>query len=149
VRRRPRPRRCGDLLDDRQRRLHDPRPRITRVERSLETALERRFGVETRILVRTLAQMRALVEAIDACWSVELDEKRNVVFLAHEIDDERVREGLEPKPEIETVTYLPGALLWSARRSALTRSSMLKLSRLQIYRQMTVRSPSGHDGSGS
>jgi hypothetical protein len=35
--------------------------------------------------------------------------------------------------------YCPGTLLWSARVSGLTRSTMLKLASKPIYQDMTVR----------
>jgi len=108
---------------------------------SIEEALADRFPERIRTLVRDLDAMRALVEDIDSIWPDSTQDKRNVIFLAPEIDDEHVLDGLQPKPEIEEVRYLPGALLWSARKEYLTRSQMLKLSRLPIYQGMTVRSP--------
>jgi hypothetical protein len=85
--------------------------------------------------------MRALVEDLDRIWPDGSQDKRNVIFLAAEIDTERVLDGLQPKPDIEAVRYRPGVLLWSARKEYLTRSQMLKLSPLPIYQGMSIRSP--------
>ena len=43
------------------------------------------------------------------------------------------------KPEIETVVYSPGTLLWRARVSDLARTALMKLASKPVYKQMTVR----------
>jgi uncharacterized protein (DUF1697 family) len=108
---------------------------------TIEDALAGRFPERILTLVRDLEAMRALVEDIDRIWSGGAQDKRNVIFLAPEIDNERVLDGLQPKPDIEAVRYRPGTLLWSARKEFLTRSQMLKLSRVPIYQGMSIRSP--------
>lgn len=118
------------------------RPTDARVlEANIEQALHGRFSEHIRTLVRDLDQMQAIVEDIDRTWRTGADEKRNVIFLAAEIDNEAVLDGLHPRADIESVRYLPGVLLWSAKQQYLTRSQMLKLNRLPIYQGMTVRSP--------
>jgi uncharacterized protein (DUF1697 family) len=108
---------------------------------TIEETLGGRFPQRIRTLIRDLDQMHALVEEIDRTWPSPADEKRNVIFLAPEIDSDSVLDGLHPKPDMEVVRYLPGTLLWSAKKQYLTRSQMLKLNRLPIYQGMTVRSP--------
>jgi uncharacterized protein (DUF1697 family) len=113
-----------------------------KLEQDIEAAIERRFSAGIRVLVRDLDQMRALVDDIRRTWTQEdTDERRNVMFLAHEIDSEDLLEQLNPKPEIEAVSYRPGALLWSASRRHLTRSEMVKLNRMKIFQAMTIRNP--------
>jgi uncharacterized protein (DUF1697 family) len=111
------------------------------LEANIEQALDSRFPQRVRTLIRDLEQMQSLVEDIDQTWPNSADEKQNVIFLAAEIDDETVLHGLQPRAEIESVRYRPGALLWSAKKQYLTRSQMLKLNRLPIYQGMTIRSP--------
>ena len=111
------------------------------VEATIERALDRQFSRPIRTFVRDLDQMRALVAEIEKMWPTPAEERRNVIFLAPEVDSQDVLDGLRPKPDIEAVRYLPGALLWSATMQHLTRSQMLKLNRLPIYQGMTVRSP--------
>jgi uncharacterized protein (DUF1697 family) len=113
-----------------------------KLEEDIEAAIDRRFSASIRVLVRDLDQMRALVEDIRRTWTQEdKGERRNVMFLAQEIDSEDLLEQLKPKPEIEAVSYRPGALLWSASRRALSRSEMVKLNRMKIFQAMTIRNP--------
>lgn len=62
-----------------------------------------------------------------------------MIFLRHSIDSEDVLAELDFKKDIEQVVYRPGALLWSAQVSDLTRTSMVKLSSRKIYKEMTIR----------
>src|SRR6266567_4756201 len=63
----------------------------------------------------------------------------NVIFVRHTIDSPDILASLDPKPEIEELRYHPGVLFWSAKTSSLTKSGMLKVSRMPIYNDMTVR----------
>jgi uncharacterized protein (DUF1697 family) len=46
---------------------------------------------------------------------------------------------LPVKSNIEELVYRPGALLWSALASEASRSNMVKVASLKIYKDMTVR----------
>jgi len=70
-------------------------------------------------------------------WRQRVEVQRD--FLRHSIDSEKVLEGLGPKPEIEKVVYYPGTLLWSARISDFSRTTMQKLSSQKLFQDMTVR----------
>lgn len=110
-------------------------------EAEIENALESRFSTRIRVVVRDLAQIEAVLEHIRQIWSETGEERQNVIFLTSEVDRQDVLSGLEIKPELESVRYFPGVLLWSASKRHLTRSTMLKLNRMAIYQGMTVRSP--------
>jgi uncharacterized protein (DUF1697 family) len=85
--------------------------------------------------------MKKLVESLPASWKGDESWAHNVMFLRHSIDSKEVLKELAPKPEIEKVLYRPGAVLWSARRSDIKRSTMNKLSSRKIFQHMTVRNP--------
>ena len=112
------------------------------IERDIDRVLANEHGLTSKAVVRSDAEMSRLVKTIDARWKPDARWKYNVIFLRHPIDSPRVLDGLVPKPEIERVFYYPGTLLWSALVSSLTRTTMLKLSGLPVYQDMTVRSVS-------
>ena len=56
-----------------------------------------------------------------------------------EIDNETLINELRIKQDIETVMYVPGALVWSVDREYLTKSSLLKLAASAVYKKMTIR----------
>lgn len=109
------------------------------LERTIDRMLEEEFRLQGRTVVRSHAEMRRLVRTIARTWDDDAAWRYNVIFLRHAIDSRSVLDGLEPKPEIERVVYCPGALLWCARVSDITRADMLKLASRRIYQEMTVR----------
>jgi len=113
--------------------------------RKLETNIERllttQHKLECKVVVRSLSEMKKLVESLPASWEGDESWAHNVMFLRHSIDSKEVLKELAPKPEIEKVLYRPGAVLWSARRSDIKRSTMIKLSSRKIFQHMTVRNP--------
>ena len=61
------------------------------------------------------------------------------MFLRHSIDSEEVLESLGAEAGHRAGVYYPGTLLWSARISDLTSTTMFKLSSKKIFHEMTVR----------
>ncbi len=91
------------------------------------------------IVLRSLAEYRAMLKAFPKGWGSNADQKHNVLFLRPPIDAAGLIDELGPKPDIERVQYVPGALLWSADVATASRSAMLKLSGKAQYQEMTVR----------
>jgi uncharacterized protein (DUF1697 family) len=117
-----------------------PPGRTAPLERKIERALRRAFGMPLTVVVWSARELDDLVRNLPASWRRGgRGWKRNVIFLRDAIDDPGVLDGLVPKPGVEEVHYRRRVLLWSARTSDLARSTMLKVGRLPIYRDMTVR----------
>ena len=111
------------------------------LEGPLEKAIERRFGLDVRVFVRSARQLKATATAIPKRWVGNAGLRANVIFVAREIDRASLVGEFEPKPAIEELIRVPGALLWAAKRDALTRSTMVRLSRHPLYDRMTARDP--------
>ena len=111
--------------------------------RKLESKIEKMLASEhklgCKVVVRSLSEMASLIENLPRDWNGDTQWKYNVIFLRHSIDSETVLEQLGPKPEIEKVVYYPGTLLWSARISDMSRTTMQKLSSQKLFQDMTVR----------
>lgn len=65
--------------------------------------------------------------------------KSDVMFLWDEIDHASLLEKLVIKPNIDTVKYVPGALLWAVEKKQYSKSGLSKLVGTQVYKQMTIR----------
>ena len=113
----------------------DPR----KLERKIEQMLSSDYQLDSKVVVRSLAEMEKLVEALPRSWNGESGWRYNVIFLRHSIDSEKILAELPTKSDIEEIVYRPGALLWSAQVSELTRTNMAKLSSRKIFQDMTVR----------
>lgn len=114
---------------------HDDRKALqTLLEKNLESA----FHYNARVILRSLPDMARTLAAFPSIFAAR-DWRHNVIFLADAIDVPDLVFRFNLKPELETLTYAPGVLFWSARLEGLTRSQMTKLSSRKEYQEMTVR----------
>ena len=113
----------------------DPR----KLERKIEQMLSSEYQLDSKVVVRSLAEMEKLVKALPRSWDGDSSWRYNVIFLRHSIDSEKILAELPAKNDIEEIVYRPGALLWSAQVSELTRTNLMKLASRKIYRDMTIR----------
>ncbi|AOM84407.1 DUF1697 domain-containing protein [Salisediminibacterium beveridgei] len=106
---------------------------------TLETAIEEDFGLQLKLLVRSMDEMNRVMEALPSSWKSDQEMKSDLLFLWEEIDDESVLEKLVIRTDIDTVHYVPGAVLWSIDRKDATKTGLVKLAGTNLYKQMTVR----------
>lgn len=105
----------------------------------LEEVILKDFKLAIKVLIMSYDQMTEIMEALPSDWQNNKEMKSDVLFLWEEIDRPEVLEELTFKPEIETVIYVPGAILWSISRDLSSRSGMQKLASHKLYKQMTIR----------
>ena len=110
-----------------------------KLESKIEAMLSKEHKLGCKVVVRSFAEMASLIENLPEDWNGDAQWKYNVIFLRHTIDSEKVLESLGAKPEIEKVVYYPGTLLWSARISDISRTTMQKLPSQKLFQDMTVR----------
>ena len=110
-----------------------------KLEKKLEQMLSKDYQLESKVVLRSFPEMEKLVQALPRTWIGDPAFRYNVIFLRHTIDSEKILDELEVKDGLEEVVYRPGALLWSAQISDLTRTQMIKLSSRKMYLDMTIR----------
>ena len=110
-----------------------------KLESKIEKMLSKEYQLDSRVVLRSLSEMEKLVKNLPRNWNDDSGWRYNVIFLRHTIDSEKILAELEVKKDIEEVVYYPGALLWRAQISELTRTNMLKLSSRKMYQDMTIR----------
>jgi uncharacterized protein (DUF1697 family) len=110
-----------------------------KLETKIEAMLLSEHKLGCKVVVRSSSEMASLIENLPKNWNGDTEWKYNVIFLRHSIDSEKVLENLGAKREIEKVVYYPGTLLWSARISDFSRTTMFKLSSQKVFQDMTVR----------
>ncbi|RDU37156.1 DUF1697 domain-containing protein [Neobacillus piezotolerans] len=111
----------------------------TELSRILEEAIHVDFGLQIKVLVLSIADVRGIINAIPDTWKNDKDMRSDVMFLWDEIDDETVLENLVITPNIDKVMYVPGAILWSCDKENVTKSGMAKIIGSKFYKQVTVR----------
>jgi len=107
--------------------------------RQLEAMMQRDFGLEIKVLLRTQAQIDGVMTALPQEWTNDKDMKSDVMFLWDEVDGPGVKGLLTIKDDIDTVIYASGAILWSVDKVNQSESGMTKLVGTKLYKQMTVR----------
>lgn len=105
----------------------------------LEKAIYSHFGLEIKVLIYSSEEFRKITEAIPESWSNDSQMKSDILFLWQDVDGEDVMDSLVIKPEIDRVSYVPGAILWSVDRGHVTKSGMMKIVGSALYRRVTVR----------
>ncbi|MEQ2529272.1 DUF1697 domain-containing protein [Bacillaceae bacterium CLA-AA-H227] len=109
------------------------------LSRILEEAIHKDFDLDIKVVVRSFDDIKRIISAIPDTWKNDNEMKSDVMLLWDEIDEESVLEKLTIKENIDTVKYVPGAILWSVDKRNLTKSGMSKLIGTKIYKQVTVR----------
>jgi uncharacterized protein (DUF1697 family) len=110
-----------------------------KLETKIERMLEREYKLGCKVVVRSFAEMAALIKSLPKTWNGDQRWRYNVIFLRHSIDSPDVVDRLNAKPDIEEVVYRPGTLLWSAKVGDASRTAMQKLPGQKIFQDMTVR----------
>ncbi len=110
-----------------------------KLEKNIERMLSKEYQLECKVVVRSFSEIANLVEHLPKNWGDDEAWRYNVLYLRHSIDSADILDLLEPKKDIEEVIYCPGTLLWSARVSEVTRTSMNKLAGKKMFQDVTVR----------
>lgn len=111
-----------------------------KLEKKIERMLSSEYKLESKVVVKSYAEMASLVESLPKNWNGDKAYRFNVMFLRHTVDSEDMLKGLEPNREIdEVVVYRPGALLWSSRLCDLNQTTMAKLGNKKPFQEVTVR----------
>ncbi|PSL41516.1 uncharacterized protein (DUF1697 family) [Planomicrobium soli] len=105
----------------------------------LEEAIYSHFDLQIKVLVYSFDEFKPIAEAIPAEWTNDTEMKSDVLFLWEEVDTESVLDALTVKPEIDTVYYVQGAVLWSVDRNNVTKSGMAKIIGTPLYKLVTIR----------
>lgn len=111
----------------------------TEISRILELAIQDNFGLQIKVLVLNFDDMNTIMSVIPETWTNDAKMKCDVLFLWEEINNESVMDNLVIKPDIDTVKYVSGAIIWSVDKQNLTRSGMTKIIGSNIYRKITAR----------
>ena len=110
-----------------------------KLEIKIEQMLSKDYQLDSKVVLRSLAEMDQLVKSLPPSWGGDSRWRHNVIFLRHSIDSEKILADLPITSDIEELLYRPGTLLWSVQASEASRSKMVKLSSRKIYKDMTVR----------
>ena len=119
--------------------FNDGRRKPPRIVAVLEEAIAADFGLPIKVLIRDLPAIKKVIKALPDTWTTDATMRCDVMFLWEGFDRKDILQELKIKPEIEDVTYVPGAIIWRVDRSNITKSGMTKLFGTDLYKGMTIR----------
>lgn len=109
------------------------------LSKQLEEVIAADFGLKIKVMVRTLDEIKSIMDKLPEHWTNDTTMKSDVLYLWDEMNDESVLEKLTIKPEVDNVIYVHGAILWSYDRADAGKSGMNKIIGTKVYQQTTVR----------
>lgn len=104
-----------------------------------ENAIFKQFNLKIKVLVLNINDFKKIMNMLPNNWHDNKEMKANVLFLWHEIGNASIMKKLTIKPEIDTVKYVHGTILWMIKRNQFSKSGLSKLAGSELYQQMTIR----------
>lgn len=111
----------------------------TEITNLLEEAIFRYFQLNIKVLIRSLNDFEHMIKVLPESWRNDKNMRRDVLFLWEEFDRKTVINELKIKPEVDTVMYVPGAILWTLDKVNITKSGLNKFIGTDVYKKMTAR----------
>lgn len=104
----------------------------------LEAAI-RTPELDIKVLLKNLNEMKKLVATIPSGWANDAETKCDVLFLWPDIDKPETLEQIPRNPAIETLRYVPGAVLHYLPRANATKSRVTRIVGTPLYALITIR----------
>ena len=105
----------------------------------IERAIETEFGFLVPVVVRSRDQIMETSKAINSEWLNNAEMKTDVMFLWDEIDSPDLLKSITIRPEVESLVYTPGALVWNVDRQHISNGAVIELAKGSLYKKMTIR----------
>ena len=105
----------------------------------IEAALSKMFDYDSRIVLRSHAQLKAVVAGAPTPWKTRTDLRCNVAFLREPVTARQALAEVDSEPQVDSVKEGKGVLYLSTLLSGLKRSRFPKVIGKSVYRHMTIR----------
>ena len=113
-----------------------PKEIATQIEKELSSS----FSYSARAVVLSYDQYKSALNSAPVDWGQDSQQKHNALFLLGDTTAKKVSSELPPpKPEIETLALGKSVIFWSLSKESLTKTSYMKLSKLPVYQDVTIR----------
>lgn len=111
-----------------------------KLAKSIEDALSERFSYSVRAVVISYDKYKTIVESAPDSWGKDNQQNHNALFLLGDATPSQVSSELpSEKFGIEVVSLGEDAIFWSVSKENITKTSYMKLAKLQVYQRVTIR----------
>lgn len=105
----------------------------------IEQKIERDFGLQVPVVIRSLPQIQAINKALPKSWLTNKEVRTDVMFLWEDVASPDVLDQLTIRSEIDKVKYIDGTVIWHVTRQNQTKSGLLKIMGTSLYKRMSIR----------
>ena len=112
---------------------------VGKLTRQIEATLSKTFGYDSRIMLRSQAQLRSVLENAPIEWRKRTDLRCNIAFLREPVTASQVLPHVSVAPGIDSLKPGKGVLYMSTVLSGLKKSKFTKVIGTAIYKDLTVR----------
>lgn len=105
----------------------------------IEKELLKTFGFEIKTVVQTKNEIQKISKAIPFSWENNSEQKTDVLFLWEEFDTKKTLDLIASNPDVDTLIYVSGAIVWNVQKSDYGKSGMKKFIGTKVYKHMTAR----------
>jgi uncharacterized protein (DUF1697 family) len=116
---------------------------IEKDERALTTLIEsilhKTFGFKIPVVLRSLAQIKKVAQAIPAEWTNNTEQKTDILFLWEHYCNKKTLTLIKQTEGVDNLIYVSGAVIWNVDRKYYAKSGMNKFVGSEVYKHMTAR----------
>ncbi|VVB77867.1 Uncharacterised protein [uncultured archaeon] len=119
--------------------IFNPSKKLDKLNEIIEKSLQKEFGFEIKVLIKTENEMKVIAKAIPKEWKNDSEQKSDVAYLFKDIDSKNTINELPIKKEFIDIRYVKGAIIWNVKRKDYNKSHINKIIGHKSYIFMTVR----------
>ncbi len=112
---------------------------IAKIAKKIERVIEKTFHLSISVVVRSHAQIKKVCTAIPDEWQNNAEQKTDVMFLWEAYDSKKSLSLVTINPDVDTVKYVAGAIVWHLKKSDYNKSGMHDIIGTELYKHVTVR----------
>lgn len=107
--------------------------------KTIEKVLSKKFGFTIPVVLRDKKTLQKLSQSLNDELQNNNEMKTDILFPFNEFNTKKSLTLIASNPEVDTLFYAHGAIVWSVQRSNYTKSGMKKFIGTILYKNMTAR----------
>jgi len=112
---------------------------VGRLTTQIEGLLSKMFDYDSRVVLRSHAQLKAVVAGAPAAWKTRTDLRCNIAFLRAPVTARHALAQVDVEPHVDSIKEGKGVLYLSTLLSGLKKSRFTKVIGKSVYQHMTIR----------
>lgn len=105
----------------------------------IEKGISAHFGFEVPVVIRSKEELDRVADAIPKEWTNDHEQRTDVLFLWDDVDHKEAVKKVETNPDVDTLLYVKGAVIWHVLRNDYPKSRLNKIIGTHFYKHMTAR----------